>query len=81
MENLWKNMESLNIEVLRKQISDEVLTEILQFANKQQLEKIVTSAHSTQQMKTICTKILAERAIVTKSDNESAKGKTETSNL
>ena len=44
-------------------------------------KKIVTSTHSTQQMKTICTKILAERAIVTKSDKESAKGKTETSDL
>ena len=86
MENLRRSIRNLNIEILRKQISEEVLTEIFQFANKQQLKKVVNSLYSTQQMKQICTKILAERETVTKSDNENDKastsqGKTETSNL
>lgn len=49
------------MENLRKQISDEVLNEIFQFATKQQLEKVIYSLHSTRQMKTICTQILAKR--------------------
>ena len=71
---------------MRKQITEEILYDMLQFANKQQLKKVVNSPYSTHQMKQICTKILAERETVTKSDNENDKastsqGKTETSNL
>ena len=76
MENLRRSIENLNTETLRKQITEEILYDMLRFANKQQLKKVVNSPYSTQQMKQICIKILAERETVTKSDNENDKAST-----